>query len=190
MIIATKKNMDIYVCETCGGLYVNETAANNCCKQYRCEVCGVETPPFRLKCEACSEKARFEKARKMTIEEYQKEFPDFMIFHDDDYFGSVEELLEAYTWGDRGELDKMPDYCYGTYQIHMRLRSDRILEEIEEDFDCEDVGYSEEAYREFAEFAKQFNDKYEQHGYYVDNKIVILIPPELKEQYKKEFQNG
>lgn len=68
--MATKKTMDIWFCDKCGKGYTSEYAANICCKQYHCSVCGVETPRYITKCDSCRDKELFEKAQKMTWEEY------------------------------------------------------------------------------------------------------------------------
>ena len=73
--MAIKENMDLYRCEKCKKLYTSEYAANICCKQYHCRVCGKETPQYMLICDSCAEHERFEKARKMTLAEYYEEFP-------------------------------------------------------------------------------------------------------------------
>lgn len=46
--MAIKENMDLYRCEKCKKLYTSEYAANICCKQYHCRVCGKETPQYML----------------------------------------------------------------------------------------------------------------------------------------------
>ena len=68
--MATKKNIGMWACDKCGTLYPSKYAADICCKQYHCKVCGVETLRYMLKCECCREKAQFDKATKMSVEEY------------------------------------------------------------------------------------------------------------------------
>lgn len=77
--MAIKENMDLYRCEKCKKLYTSEYAANICCKQYHCRVCGKEIPQYMLICDSCAERERFEKARKMTLAEYYEEFPGNML---------------------------------------------------------------------------------------------------------------
>lgn len=183
--MAIKKTMDMYICEKCGKMYSDEYVANICCKQYHCEVCGKETQRYYLKCPECQENARFEKARKMTIAEYEAEFSDCMVYDGSDYYCSVEDLLEAYIWGSREECD-MPNYCYGTTRVYMKLEPDEILNHLEEELGCEGIEISEAGYKEFREFANAWNEKYQEFCYFMNDDIVILIPPELKE----EFKNG
>lgn len=180
-----KKNMDVYICDKCSKVYCDEYVANICCKQYHCEVCGKETQQYHLKCPECQEKARYDKAKKMTIGEYEAEFSGNMVYDGNDYYSSVEELLETYTWGNREESD-MPNYCYGTIRVYMKLEPDEILRHMEEELDCEDVEISEDGYKEFREFAKAWNEKHQQYCYFMNDDVIILIPPELKE----EFKNG
>ena len=114
--MATKKNIGIWACDKCGTLYTSKYAADICCKQYHCEVCGVETPRYILKCESCQEKARFDKAAKMSVEEYEAANPGNMVYWNDNYYGSVDDLLEHLA--DEGIAVKdLPTYCYGTTRV-------------------------------------------------------------------------
>ena len=97
--MAIKENMDLYRCEKCKKLYTSEYAANICCKQYHCRVCGKETPQYMLICDSCAEHERFEKARKMTLAEYYEEFPGNMLYYGEEFYDDIESL-------DRNIIDK------------------------------------------------------------------------------------
>lgn len=183
--MATKKNIGIWACDKCGTLYTSKYAADICCKQYHCEVCRVETPRYILKCESCQEKARFDKAAKMSVEEYEAANPGNMVYWNDNYYGSVDDLLEHLA--DEGIAVKdLPTYCYGTTRVYMRLEPGSILEHLEEELDCEGVHFCDEAYKEFKKFAEEWNKKYEEYCFYWDSKTVILIPDELKKDWPND----
>lgn len=183
--MATERMVKLWACDKCGKLYQDKYVADICCKQYHCEICGKETPRYMLKCNSCQEKARFEKAKKMTPEEYEATCPGNMVFWEDEYYASVDELLERLA--DEGmSLGDLPKYCYGTTRVYMRLESGEILEHIEEEIDCEDLHFSDEAYKEFKEFAAKWNEKHEEYCFFCDDEIVILIPEELKKDWPND----
>lgn len=55
------KQVELYACGKCGKCYQDVKFAEDCCKPYHCEICGIETKRYILKCETCAENARFEK---------------------------------------------------------------------------------------------------------------------------------
>lgn len=176
--MATKKNVDIFICETCGKMYLNERAAENCCAPYHCSVCGKETPRYILKCNSCSSKEKYEAARKLTLEEYEKEFPGCMLYDGNDYFADMEELIDHYQYND----SPIPNYVYGTFRVYGEIDPDEVLEGIEQELDCEDLAFDKEAYEEFRAFAKQWNEKHKIYCYYSDEKVVVLISPDILEE--------
>jgi len=180
--MAIKKTIRVFACEKCGQNYTSEHTANICCKQYYCEVCGSETEKYHLKCPSCHEKDVYEKAKKMTIEEYEKLYPDNMIFHNDKYFSDVEELLESYSGND----SELPEYCYGTTLLTMKFDPDNSLIQAEEDADCEDFVFPKEAYKELREFAEEWNKKYERDYFFYDSEIIILIPEDVRNEHKND----
>lgn len=93
--MATKRTMDIWFCDKCGKGYASEYAASICCKQYHCSVCGIETPRYITKCDSCRNKELFEKAQKMTWEEYEEKFPGNMLYWNDEFYSDLGDLLDA-----------------------------------------------------------------------------------------------
>ena len=91
-----------YKCDKCGKIYVDKSVAEICCKQYFCEYCGKETPKYFLACSECSDKRNFEKATKMTYEEYIEKYPNYPIFdrNEEDCEWDMETLIEKYEEGD------------------------------------------------------------------------------------------
>ncbi|MCM1222435.1 MAG: hypothetical protein NC548_49000 [Lachnospiraceae bacterium] len=183
--MSTERMVKLWACDKCGKLYQDKYVADICCKGYHCEVCGRETQRFILKCESCQEKARFAQAKKMTVKEYEAAYPGNMVFWGGEYYASVDDLLERLE-EDGVPLEDVPKYCYGTTRFYMRLDPVKILDDIQEEADCEDIAFSDEAYREFKEFAKKWNEKHEEYCFYWDNELAILIPDELK----KDWANG
>ena len=59
-----------FICEKCGKVYsyldsaTNERMANNCCMQYHCQDCGVETPKYQTLRDNCDEIRKFNNAKK------------------------------------------------------------------------------------------------------------------------------
>ena len=109
-------------CTKCGTYYTTKTVAESCCKESPkkvkvCEDCGVELDPkwYYTVCDSCREKRRYNRCRKMTIEEYENEFSDCMVVvGDDNYYSSVEDALEiarktgaAKTAADKASADKL-----------------------------------------------------------------------------------
>lgn len=153
--MAIKENMDLYRCEKCKKLYTSEYAANICCKQYHCRVCGKETPQYMLICDSCAEHERFEKARKMTLAEYYEEFPDNMLYYGEEFYDDIESLLDSI---------------------------DQMLQQAEEDSDVEDFYFDDVAAKELREFVKQWNAKYAKSYYSWNDKVVVMLPPEYQKE--------
>ena len=159
--MAIKENMDLYRCEKCKKLYTSEYAANICCKQYHCRVCGKETPQYMLICDSCAEHERFEKARKMTLAEYYEEFPGNMLYYGEEFYDDIESLLDSIDC----DYEDIPKY--------------------EEDSDVEDFYFDDAGAKELREFVKQWNAKYAKSYYSWNDKVVVMLPPE----YQKERVN-
>ena len=167
-------------CENCGQVYTNEYVASTCCKQYTCDICGVLTNKYRTRCDACHEQKCYDAATKITLKEWEEKYPTYMVFYGDDYYYSVEDLLEHCA----DNNDELPEYCYGTDKEEYCLDVDSILTQIYDDMSCEDDYYfDEQGRKEFEEFAKQWNEKYKLITYGC-NKIVILIPDEVLQEYR------
>lgn len=169
--MATKKTMDIWFCDKCGKGYTSEYAANICCKQYHCSVCGVETPRYITKCDLCRDKELFEKAQKMTWEEYLEKSSGNMLYWNDEFYADLGDLLDA---SESGGFD-VPDYVFGTYRDYLRLDAERHIAELIDEFDCDGVYFDNAGVKEFVEFANAWNKKYEEYCFRPDTSIVVLV---------------
>lgn len=174
--MAIETTMKAYKCETCRKIYIDKYSADICCKQYHCSVCGIELPKFWTICDSCREKRHFDKAIKISIKEYEEKFNGNMVYYDDYYYYDVLDMLDTLS----NRYEKLPSYCFGTDAVKSEL-TDSVLEDIIED-SCEVGELSDEAYREFNEFAKVWNEKYGLK-YFVPNNYAVLIPDELLAKY-------
>ena len=179
--MAIKENMDLYRCEKCKKLDTSEYAANICCKQYHCRVCGKETPQYMLICDSCAEHERFEKARKMTLAEYYEEFPGNMLYYGEEFYDDIESLLDSIDY----DYEDIPKYVYGTTMESMEIDANQMLQQAEEDSDVEDFYFDDAGAKELREFVKQWNAKYAKSYYSWNDKVVVMLPPE----YQKERVN-
>lgn len=167
-------------CTKCGQYYINKESAEKCCVKPKkvCEDCGVEldTKWYYTVCDSCREKRRYNRCRKMTIEEYEKEFPDCMVIvGDDNYYSSVEDALES-CYGDEEEI---PHYVYGTEKQFIEVNIDGAIENALEDA-YEDAEFDNT--NELYEFVKEWNKKNRLTAFY-EAKIVIDIPEEVRKEY-------
>lgn len=177
--MVTKKTIDVFVCGKCGKMYVNEQAAENCCKQYYCSVCGKPVPKYFTKCDECREKEIFEKAKKYTKEEYERLFPDNMVcLGDDEFFDSVDEAIECCEEEERNA----PEYLYGTTLIEAKVDADRALTDAEEEADIEDAYFPDKARKEFFDFVNAWNKENSYYGYAKDSGTIIVLSKELIDQ--------
>lgn len=118
----------------------------------------------------------------MTIDEYEKEFPDHMVFYNDNYFSCVDECL-YYLSGDYCAEDFTEiHHIYGTDKGRVELDSDNILVGLEENSNLEDWEVDSQGKKDFEEFIGKWNEKYGTDCYMVSD-VVILIPDEVKREY-------
>lgn len=178
-----------YKCTNCGTTYLDQSFAEKCCQPKYCEDCGKELPYkwYRTVCESCAEKRYFDKSAKMTIEGYNAEYPNNMVFYNDEYYSDVDSCLESLfdRCSNEEEVKELVDnlgYIYGTEAIDVELDGDSIIEHMEEESNLEDFSVDIAGYKELNDFLKDWNKKYGTKCYSQDN-IVILIPRELREEY-------
>ena len=169
-------------CTKCGKYYTTKSVAESCCKENPkkvCEDCGVELDPkwYYTVCDSCREKRRYNRCRKMTIEEYEKEFPDYMVVvGDDNYYSSVEDALES-CYGDE---EAIPYYVYGTEKQFIEVNIDGAIENaLEEAYEDAEFDNTDELY----EFVKEWNKRNKLTAF-CETKIVIDIPEELRKEYE------
>jgi hypothetical protein len=133
------KPTGIFFCEKCRQIACTHDSAERCCKNYLCTKCGVDTgqrswtacEPCRRAAEAEGERARFEKAEKLTKW-------DGWVDDGSDYYPSVGAYLESRDSGS-GNGD-VPEYVWACKAIQIvKVDSDHLMQEIEEhgyeDFD-------------------------------------------------------
>lgn len=128
----------------------------------------------------------------MTIEEYEKEFPDNMVFYDDKYYSSVDDCLESVigeislTWlQDKDMLFACLEnlkYIYGTEKNSVELDAESIIVDLEENSNLEDWEVDNQGRKEFKEFVIEWNKRYGT-GCYMASDVVIMVPDELKREY-------
>lgn len=179
------KTIEVYECPKCGKLYRDEYIARICCKQYHCEVCNAPTPKCWLICDTCKEKRDYCKAKKMTIDEYEKQYSGNMVAYSDTYYDDVEMLLECDAWSSD---NPPPSYCWGTEKVPVELDADTILDELIENANVDDLEFSRDAYDEFRKFANIWNKKHGQYYFYENKDIAILIPEDMRHEYIQESQ--
>lgn len=180
-----------YKCKNCGTTYLDQSFAEKCCKPKYCEDCGTELKHkwYRTVCEPCSEKRYFNKSAKMTIEGYNAEYPSNMVFYNDEYYSDVDSCLESLfdRCNNKEEIKELVEnleYIYGTEAIKVELDGDSIIEDMEANSNLEDFTVDKEGYYELNKFLDEWNKTYGTTCYSQD-KIAILIPRELREEYAK-----
>lgn len=180
-----------YKCKNCGVTYLDQSFAEKCCKSKYCEECGKELPYrwYRTVCEPCAEKRYLDKSVKMTVEEYSEKYPDNMVFYNDIYYSSVDECLESLfdncdTEDEIKELVENLEYIYGTESDKVELDGDSVIEDMEVNSNIEDFQVDSEGYKELNDFLVDWNKKYGTTCYSQD-KVAILIPRELREEYAR-----
>ena len=181
--MAKKVQVTAYLCEKCGKQYPTEYLADICCKQYYCENCGQPTEQYHLLCKECSEKRKFDRAKKMSYSDYIKQFPDNMIWDGEDYYSELEEMADLYVCGNLSA----PDYVWGTEQYRVEIDIDSAIECAEVDANLEDFSF--DTYGEtdsLRKFVKQWNEKNGVNAYYGDYSIAIVLTDKEKEWFKGE----
>lgn len=101
--------------------------------------CGAERPSYRYLCDECFEKTRFQKAKKINIEDYEQNF--IYDIETDRYFQDIDDLEEYYE----AENMELPDYVYGCIAIEFSLDMYSIVSDelndnhFEDAIDCIDM---------------------------------------------------
>lgn len=167
-----------YQCEKCGKIYTDKYLAEICCKQYHCEDCGKETEKYRILCHECAEKRRYEKAEKMTYEEYIKKYPDNPLFLDDEYYWELEDLIDNFKEGEE------PKYCYGTTKERVEVNIDCAIQDAEEELPEDSYFYNTQGLYDFVEKWNKVNG---QDVFYENDKLIVLID---ENDWKPLFSNS
>jgi hypothetical protein len=165
----------VFGCSNCKKVYVKKEFADDCCKPYHCEVCGIETHRYRTKCVSCVEKERFEKAIKTKYSEYKTRY--LWDERTEKYYSDIEEIAEDYAEYDNEEGESgMPDWCYACTEIPFQIDIEHAIEQAEEDMheDFEAV-HSAVDLKELREFVEAWNKKQSAKAYTIDYKTVVLL---------------
>lgn len=177
------QSAQVWRCATCGKYYLTKDVAESCCvdnpkPEKVCEDCGIALNPnsYFCVCDSCREKRRYNRCRRMTIEEYEKEFPDNMVIVGyDNYYSSVEDALDS-CYGDE---ETIPHYVYGTKQIFATVDAEsaveRALEDAYEDAKFDNVD-------ELYAFVDAWNER-NKILMFEETNIVIDIPEEIRAEY-------
>lgn len=176
-------------CTNCGITYTDKQFAEKCCHPKHCEDCGTELPYkwYKTVCDTCSEKRYYNKSAKMTVEGYNAEYPNNMVFYNDEYYSDVNSCLEMLfdACSNEDEVKELVDnleYIYGTSSDLVELDGNSIIEHMEEESNLEDFSVDIAGYKELNDFLKDWNKKYGTKVFMQDN-IAIMIPRELREEY-------
>lgn len=177
------ERVDAYKCDICGTTYITKLMAEKCCEKKYCKYCGKELPHkyYFLACPDCREKHKYDNYRRMTYEEYIKEFPGYPVgYEDGDYVEfEMEDLLEYIRDSLSDEEWGKLQYVIGYDMYYAEIDAESVLENIEED-QYEDFEFDETGRKEFIDFVSRWNEKYRK-PVYTEAKILVEIPKELKE---------
>lgn len=169
-----------YKCSECNKIHLDKLLAEMCCKKYYCDICGIETEKYNTRCKSCSEIEKFNKAEKYTYEKYDEKFPDNMLFDGESFFSDMDSLVETLYYDD----NKIPEYVYGTTKEAVIIDIENVLCDIEYETDVDDFEFDNK--EELIKFVNNWNKKNVKYIYYPNEKIIVYIPKELKEEYSKK----
>lgn len=196
LVIKGQEGTVAFACPTCGNIYTGHSfgggvpgeeagrhAAAGCCHRY-CD-CGAALEKGWSVCSACrsliqagKEKKLFEKAKKVTIEEYPA---DAMVFWEGDlaigdgYFLNITELL------DRCEEEdvEVPKYVWGCKPVPFSMRMDNLVEQAleghHEDARDQITGAAE---KELQDFLTAWCAKQRVKSWNPDYTVAVLLHPE------------
>lgn len=174
----------VWYCGKCHMTASSADKAEKCCCPKLCDVCGKEIEkdrPYRTWCASCAkknedakEKARFDKARKVTLAEYENDV--VTLGNGDDYID-----LDELATGEHGT----PEYVYGVRTDAIKLRE--IDEEtlysgmLSEGFYLSDLPGFDELLDGINKKIRDWNAM-PNRSYEEDPTVVVLIPPDFYEE--------
>lgn len=168
---------ELFACGKCGVLQSKlkfcgaddayaASIAEECCSPRECSVCGLNIERFRTMCSACAETAKFNKAEKITENNW-----DGPVEYNEQFFGDVHEAMESIddlceNPEDRphyvNACDKIKGFSFDPGHIE-----EGLLEEMEDGFEIEGI---EEIYK----FAEKWNSEQTQEYWMTTSTIVLL----------------
>ena len=171
----------VYACGYCGKLWRKKEDADMCHMDRTCDDCGViiEKKSYYTLCDSCRIKKEqkktqdlYDKAIKISYEDYMRLHPDYpVVYNDAFYFDDLDYLLEKCE--DEGE--SIPKWVWGTKLEISKLDPYYIIQNFEENTNLEDFEMDKVAVNKIIEFCKDWNDKHSQKVYYEDNSVVVLL---------------
>ncbi|MFS7259438.1 hypothetical protein CKN82_11260 [Carnobacterium divergens] len=153
-----------YQCTNCKKISTNQTAADTCCKVFKCRRCNENAERFHELCIKCEEKVRFENGNKIDLVDYQEEW----LHWEDRFFEGIEEL-EEYCQSENIEI---PKYVYACeivkFGMDILSSVEAACDEYDEDmFDRLDTKSLDEMFTEWV-------NKQNQSSVISTNQIVLL----------------
>ena len=165
----------VYKCKECGTISLWKSQLKICCRlkeqKERCEKCGKKISVYQTICNECWEEEMFNNAKKISYEEYKKEFPEYPIFYEEEGYNDIKELEE--------EMEKKgkekPKYCYGAVKELVGIEIGNAIEEANDSLPEDDYLENTE---EVENFIKKWNEKNAKEVYFENRNIAILIKEE------------
>ena len=185
------KPSGVWFCQTCRSVACSQASAEQCCKPYKCEVCGQEVATkYWTICKSCrdiadanAERVRFEKADKVHADWY-----DGWVYCEGHGNNGFSESLEEMLKGCYDDGCDRPQYVWACKSKEfVKVRLSRVLEDIceegYEDFETDDLNGLEELKAAVIAFelANKMHVAYEP-----DYKRAILIPEKPQQPYEDD----
>lgn len=174
-----------YSCGRCGMTYNSPYDAERCCSRL-CRRCGkiLGLKWIHDLCLDCKKEDSWKKCRKMTIEEYKKEFPNYaVVTYDNYYYSDIDSFLNNLK-----DISEYEDgYIFGTRRSKAKISyfdGIRMADEDDEfSYRSEYVVENEDGLRKLIEEWENKNHIY----YYIKTEIAIDVKDYIKKQ--KEQMN-
>jgi len=136
-----------------------------------------------------AEKWRFQKARKISVAEYKKEFPGYPLFSPYGYRidgGKIDDYADRIKRGIKNGMHtgECPAYLYGANRLYAELCPSEIIEDIEIKARFDETGgtLDEEAKDEIWQFCEKWNEK-NRFQYFVENWGVVVLLQDTREVF-------
>lgn len=149
------KEVVAYACGECAHVYLTSASALSCCKQSYCQTCGEECYQAWIKCSACRDTERWQKAQ-----EIQTHDGPVCDYENDLFFSSYDEALEHYQdLVDDGEKDSIPEFIHPGKEIPFPgVDPGSIYERLTQDWE-EGAEKSLRGCEEFEKACAEFNER-------------------------------
>jgi len=164
--------VDCYKCSECKNIWANKKMADKCCTRKHCEDCNTVLPSkwYRTVCEPCHEKRVFDRAEKLTPEQWDGWVQSDKIGCNEGYFESVDALIDHCE--DEG-VD-VPEWVFCCTSERHQVDADYALEHMLVDA-YEDARSALVDEDEFYAFIEQWNAKQTVESFFADWKRVVIL---------------